>query len=575
LKEEETVSIASRYDQPISEAPSNVYVITDEDIRMSGAPDLPTVLRRIPGVEVMQTTGTDFNVSVRGDNQLIANKLLVMVDGRSIYIDASGTVFWKMIPVTLPEIKRIEVLKGPASAIYGFNAFDGVINIITKAPEEMKGSTVQFGVGEFGTISSAAVHAGTQGRFGYRLSVAEDQNQQWRNREALSFRAYKFNVQTEYSFGANSKMSLSGGLVDSNRYDGPLTQISISSDRPTQGYTFGSYTSGNFSIRAWWFGTYTSAESHTLPLLAGLLQTTDPNGGIDDKSSFNTYNIEAQHSFKIGADHNFTYGMNHRRNTASSTFVAPTSGENRLGFYAQDEWHVLSPLTLIAGVRYDLDTFINPQVSPRVALVYSPTEGHTFRASVSLAYRPPTIDETHLDVRTQVTLPGPFTTTFVTQGSSNLEPERITSYELDYQGWYFKHRLRVRADLFFNHVANLIAFQSTGPAVTDPVIPINSGNADIYGGEVGVEILATRWLTSFANYSYQDFGQTFTGFSRRGMPHQQDQCGATWRVGKQLKRRSSISLYWRRNLSARFRIHKFRTIFPYWCSRTERTRRQL
>jgi len=119
MKEEESVSIASRYEQPISQAPSNVYVITDEDIRQSGATDLPTVLRRIPGMEVMQTTGADFNVSVRGDNQLTANKLLVMVDGRSIYVDTQGQVYWKAIPVTLPEIKRIEVLRGPASVLYG------------------------------------------------------------------------------------------------------------------------------------------------------------------------------------------------------------------------------------------------------------------------------------------------------------------------------------------------------------------------------------------------------------------------------------------------------------------------
>src|SRR5512145_1803059 len=98
IKEEETVSIASRYEQPISQAPSNVYVITDEDIRQSGATDLPTVLRRIPGLEVMQVTGADFNVSVRGDNQLNANKLLVMVDGRSIYVDVQGGVFWKLLP---------------------------------------------------------------------------------------------------------------------------------------------------------------------------------------------------------------------------------------------------------------------------------------------------------------------------------------------------------------------------------------------------------------------------------------------------------------------------------------------
>lgn len=105
MREEETVSIASRYDQPLSQAPSNVYVITDEDIRQSGAIDIPTVLRRVPGLEVMQRTGADFNVSVRGDNQLNANKLLVMVDGRSIYVDMQGGVFWKNLPVTLPEIK--------------------------------------------------------------------------------------------------------------------------------------------------------------------------------------------------------------------------------------------------------------------------------------------------------------------------------------------------------------------------------------------------------------------------------------------------------------------------------------
>jgi iron complex outermembrane receptor protein len=142
LIQEETVSTAIRREQPISQAPSNVYVITAEDIRQSGAPDVPTILRRIPGLEVMQVTGADFNVSVRGNNQLFANKMLVLVDGRSVYIDVQGFVFWKGLPVTLPEIKQIEVIKGPVAALYGFNAFDGVVNIITKSPKEMEGTTV-------------------------------------------------------------------------------------------------------------------------------------------------------------------------------------------------------------------------------------------------------------------------------------------------------------------------------------------------------------------------------------------------------------------------------------------------
>src|SRR5678815_1458865 len=225
IKEEESVSIASRYEQPISQAPSNVYVITDEDIRQSGATDLPTVLRRIPGIEVMQVTGADFNVSVRGDNQLTANKLLVMVDGRSIYVDTQGQVYWKAIPVTLPEIKRIEVLKGPASVLYGFNAFDGIINIITKSPAEMKGTTLQFGGGEYGTISSAAVQAGRYKNWGYRLSVGRDQTNQWRDRDALAFRDNKFNGQFEYTPGDGSKVTITGGLVDMNRFDGPVFDV--------------------------------------------------------------------------------------------------------------------------------------------------------------------------------------------------------------------------------------------------------------------------------------------------------------------------------------------------------------
>ena len=235
--QEETVSIAVLHEQPISEAPSNVYVITDDDIRESGATDLPTVIRRIPGLEVMQMTAADFDVSVRGDNQTRANKLLVLIDGRSIYEDIQGEVFWKMIPITLPEIKRIEVLKGPASAVYGFNAFDGVINIITKSTDEMKGAYTQFGGGELGTITSAAIYAGKYDKLGYRLSVGRDQSNQWDSRSSLGFRVHKFNIQTKYDLSNVSTLSVSSGLADSNRYDGPVTSVLTVQGKPNEAYT--------------------------------------------------------------------------------------------------------------------------------------------------------------------------------------------------------------------------------------------------------------------------------------------------------------------------------------------------
>jgi len=512
IKEEESVSIASRYEQPISQAPSNVYVITDEDIRQSGATDLPTVLRRIPGMEVMQTTGADFNVSVRGDNQLTANKLLVMVDGRSIYVDTQGQVYWKAIPVTLPEIKRIEVLRGPASVLYGFNAFDGIINIITKSPEEMRGTTLQFGGGAYGTISSAAIHAGTLGKFGYRLSVGHDQNQQWRNGDALAFRSNKFNVQTEYATSDDSKIHFSGGLVDVNRFDGTVTSVSSLAETPSLGYAHAVYERPNFYIRAFWNNYADTATTATNPMLAPFLTIADRNLSSTAVFRGNTYNIEGQHTIQLWPANRLSYGLNYRYNTLSSNFISGYSTENRFGIYVQDEWKLAESFRLVGGVRYDLDTFISPTISPRITMLYVPVENHTFHATFAVGYRPPTLFEVNANSLQVITLPPPIPSPppINFRGSSNLSPEEIVSYEIGYQGWFLKHRLRLRTDLFFNHISDLITL--TNPPTNDP------GQADIYGGEAGAEFIATKWLSGFANFSYQEIGQSFTGDARRGAP---------------------------------------------------------
>ncbi len=529
LKEEETVSIASRYEQPISQAPSNVYVVTDEDIRQSGATDLPTVLRRIPGLEVMQMTGADFNVSARGDNQPFANKMLVMVDGRSIYLDVQGNVFWKSLPITLPEIKRIEVLKGPASAMYGFNAFDGVINIITKSPEEMKGTTLQFGGGEQGTISSAAVQAGTVGKFGYRLSIGRDQTQQWRDGDALAFRSHKFNVQTDYALSSTSKLQLSGGVVESNRYDGQVGEVTSNSIRPSFSYANAVYEHGAFLIRAWWSGYTDHATINPVPQLAGLLSVTDRNGVSTNPFSGNTYNVDVQHALNLGTTNRLLYGANYRHNSLSSPAIDQFSRENRLGLFLQDEWRATAAITIVAGLRYDLHTQINGTWSPRLAILYQPVEGHTFHLSGSAAYRPPTLFESHQDQRVTTTIPTglPFpssiSSTVPVTGATGLAPEQTSSYEAGYQGWYWKHRLRIRADLFYNHISDLIGSRplagGASAFVNDP------GSADIYGGEAGIEFLASRWLSGFANYAYEEIGQSFSGTVRRGAPRSKVSAG--------------------------------------------------
>jgi iron complex outermembrane receptor protein len=349
--------------------------------------------------------------------------------------------------------------------------------------------------------------------------VGHDQNQQWRNSAALAFRSDKFNVQTEYALSGESKVIISGGFVNVNRFDGPIVDAFQLSTPFTDSHANVAYERPNFFVRAWWREWNASTDQITNPSLANFERLTDRNGNLTNVPFIgNTYNVEAQHSLELGSTNRLTYGLNYRLNTLSSTAINAFSKEDRFGLYVQDEWNLTQSLTAVAGVRFDLDTFIHPTISPRFSLLYTPIPDHTFRMGLSVAYRPPTLFETNSNVRNILTFPFPppfNTNTVTTQGAPNLSPEEIVSYDLGYQGWYLRHRLRIRADLFFNHLSNLIQGVATSPTTATH---INGGVGDIYGGEASAELLLTRWLSGFANFSYEEIGQTFTGAAQRGVP---------------------------------------------------------
>lgn len=527
---EESVSIASRYEQPISKAPSDVYVITDEDIRNSGATDIPTLLRQVPGFEVIQTSAVDFNVSVRGNNQLLAHKLLVLVDGRSIYIDQSGQVLWKLLPIALTEIKRIEVLKGPASAVYGFNAFDGVVNIITKSPEEMKGTTLQVAGGGLGTILTNAVHAGTLGNWGYRISVGHEQNQRWSDRSAPALNSQRIGGVAEYRLSHEGKIRAEAGFGRSNPYNGFVTSGGTTDTHNAQAHALLSYEQNGLLIRGWWNNLSFNHSETFLPALAPLFTATDRFGRAGGTASFNSYDLEARYRFTILETLTVNMGSNFRHIVASWNLLSTRTVENRLGLYAQGDWQVLRSLELSAGLRYDLDTFIAPTLSPRGALVYHLNANHAFRLSSSVAHRPPTTFDVGVHHINSFTLPGSPPTTSTTLGSNNVKPEQTISYEAGYQGWWWEHRLRTRVTGFFNHISDLITIRNPTGNPLSPSLPINGGSADVYGGEAGAEILITPWLSGFANYAYQEVEQSLTGSAQRGFPHHKVNAGLrmTW-----------------------------------------------
>lgn len=529
--QEETISIASRYEQPISRAPSDVYVITEDDIRNSGAVDIPTLLRQVPGMEVMQTNAIDFNVSVRGNNQLLANKLLVLVDGRSIYIDQSGQVLWKFLPITLTEIKRIEVLKGPASAVYGFNAFDGVVNIITKSPEELRGTTLQVAGGGLGTIMTTGVHAGTTGSWSYRLSGGHEQNQRWADRDSPALNRQRIAAMVEHRLSNQGRLRAEASVGRSNPYNGFVTEATTTDTRNSLAHGLLSYEQNGLLVRGWWNGLFFNNTSNTvLPSLTPLLAVTDRFGRTAGEASFNTYDLESRYQFNPHERFKLSLGTNFRHMNASWNYLRAQTVENRLGLYAQGDWQALPSLELTAGLRYDIDSHDSPTLSPRGAAIYHVTPDHTLRISASVAHRQPTIIDVAQYTNTLLTLPNlpPIATTVL--GTSNLKPERIVSYELGYQGWWWQHRLRTRLTGFFNHISDLIAVRNPTNNPVNQAFAVNGGDVDVYGGEAGIEVLVTPWLSGFVNYAYQGLGQTSDVPSRRGFPHHKVNAGlrATW-----------------------------------------------
>ena len=175
---EREVVTASRYGQPPLDSPSTVTILTAQDIRMSGATNLPDVLRRVAGVDVMFLSGGQADISIRGFNREMSNKVLVLMDGREMYLEHLGAPIWGGFPIALEEIERVEVIRGPGSAVYGANAVMGVINIITRTPGEGD-NLVHLAGGSAGYGRATAVLTGQSGPAKYRASAGYDRAGRW------------------------------------------------------------------------------------------------------------------------------------------------------------------------------------------------------------------------------------------------------------------------------------------------------------------------------------------------------------------------------------------------------------
>ncbi|MFO0677565.1 MAG: TonB-dependent receptor [Polyangiaceae bacterium] len=531
---EETVVTASRQEQSPLHAPSSTTVITEQDIRLSGITKIPELLRRVAGVDVMQTTAGQSDVSIRGFNTRLSNKVLVLVDGRSVFLDWIGATFWELLPVGVTDIERIEVARGPGSALYGADAFSGVVNIITKPPGE-GGTRILVGAGDSAQVWGGARAAGRQGDFAYSLSAGYARTPRWsrvvpdgrtdvdvaRGVDDADAETSRIDLRMSRRIGRHVGLALGGGITQ-----GKLQFVSTGAlkdsllDRGRAGDVTFSVTLPKVRVRT--FYNFTMGDVSLAYAYAGrpLYPTHLTANVVDVEPVFSE-------KFETGpVTHALTVGVNYRLRNASSSYTGGDRTEHHYGAFVQDGLGFGRYVEVVLGGRVDYVPYVKEMVpSPRVSLLVHPSPKSTIRASFATAFRKPTFVEGY----TSFALASPLgdvqsvtdTQRLAAETGQKLRPERILATELGYL-----HRESEFVDLevngFWNRVTDLIALTPNRPTspssrAADPGFGFdpatgryvggvsgfanNCADYDVFGGEVGARVYPTSGVDLFANYA--------------------------------------------------------------------------
>jgi len=497
FQQEAQVVTASRQPSTQAQSPATVYVVTSEDIHDSGAQTIPDALRTVPGVDVMEERTSQQDVGIRGLNEAMNNNVLVLLDGKTVLNGFFDSVDWEAIPVTMDEIDHIEVVEGPASALYGSNAVSGVINIITKTPEQLKGVLISHTVGERNTQIDNALIGDKIGAQSYKLDMGYQTTNMFSNAYQQASSVGKADAFYGLDLPDNAQWSVSGGIVDQsiNINNGP------SYDDGETGYMRTDFKHEGTSARFFWNWGDTGFKDH-------------PNFPFQIHDD--TYDVDLEQKLDLPFNNTFTGGAEYRRNTASSDDFAPGLRDQAIwSLFGENSWKPADHWDVVVSAREDYNSLTNWQFSPRGSVIYSPTPAHSFRLTGASAFSNPTLFDDYVSLETSIhgVAHGiPTTLNAEILPNSGLVPEKIDFFEGAYNGDF--NWIKTTATGFFYRVTDLIsslppkvgeAFTTPPPllTITDSDSLTNAGETKAWGGEFGAELPLTSELSAFANYSYQ------------------------------------------------------------------------
>lgn len=524
-----SVVTASRYGQDPIDSPSTISVLTREDIRLSGATSIPELLRRVTGVDLFQITAGGADVSIRGYNRELNNKVLILIDGKSTYLDFTGSTFWSMIPVTLNEISRIEIIRGPGSAVYGANAVTGVINILTKVPGEVEESQAQLDVGSIAYRQGQLYTSGRSGEHRYRFTAGFTQHGRWERRypeqdvdattlnplfqnQTLGQNTGLVTGRVDRTFGRMGFASVSGGLSSGNFEYESLSALPSYGISFTDAYGRGDLSWGILHFRTFW----NSNNAETGPWM-GVDDEPFPNVTRLDMDTIDA-ELEAPIPFSTGPlDHVLNIGIGYRKKRIAIDYLTggfeDPKNENHYSFFLNEQM-TYRGFQAVGSLRVDAHPWLDlsETVSPRLAAVQRVAPYTSVRATAGTAFRAPNALENYSDFE----LGTPFDGGWIHgPGSTDLKAERISTFELGFHDESTDVHV-VDAVLFFNHLRDTIWFPDITGQINfydpDPggfsfgIVPFENAPFDVYGYGLEVEgrIFPTDGMDLYTNIDLQN-----------------------------------------------------------------------
>ncbi len=482
LADQAVVELAARHQQDIGQSPSAVTVITREEIATSGATTIPDLLRLVPGMDVVLVSSFFTSISSRIHWTYENNVYLVLIDGREANVDLFGQAPWEVQPIALEDIERIEIIRGPGSALYGANAFAGVVSITTRPISDETTAAARLLAGEVGVLQTGARAAGRVGDWGFSLSAGLDRANVHTDPRRAAKRVWKARARVEWNIDAGQRLSLDVGAAHgagavptgagpvAGEFDGRVVRLA--------------YESELIEAQLYW----SHNPIHALldvPLEFGGMQVAE---FVPTDTDIHTLDAQLQLSLPRWWDWLLVIvGAAGRANGLFSDQLLdverfPRTGEPgiaywelRAGTFIHSEWTPAEWVSVTGGLRFDYNTESGHFLSPRLAAVFEPWRDQFLRLGAARAFRKPTFMETRFHPAIRAGASSPVSQDALDDfmlravGNAALDNEEMWSFEVGWLGRWLDGRLRVSVDAYYSLLRNMIELS---PELIDhPLLP--------------------------------------------------------------------------------------------------------